>query len=101
MRPSISNTASRCCGLTTACRAPTAPKFRRSLQSRRPLIIRKGYNKEVDSYSAFTEADGKTPTGLAAYLKAREVGRLFMAGLATDFCVAWTALDARKAGFET
>ncbi|MGY3441549.1 MULTISPECIES: bifunctional nicotinamidase/pyrazinamidase [unclassified Bradyrhizobium] len=65
------------------------------------LIIRKGFHKDVDSYSAFTEADGKTTTGLAAYLKARNVERLFVAGLATDFCVAWTALDARKAGFET
>jgi nicotinamidase/pyrazinamidase len=64
------------------------------------LIIRKGYHQEVDSYSAFTEADGKTTTGLAAYLKARNLQRLFIAGLATDFCVAWTALDARKAGFE-
>ena len=65
------------------------------------LIVRKGFHKDVDSYSAFTEADGKTTTGLAAYLKARKVKRLFVAGLATDFCVAWTALDARKAGFET
>src|SRR6185312_11819686 len=65
------------------------------------LIIRKGFHKDVDSYSAFTEADGKTTTGLAAYLKARKVKRLFVAGLATDFCVAWSALDARKAGFET
>jgi nicotinamidase/pyrazinamidase len=65
------------------------------------LVIRKGFHKEVDSYSAFTEADGKTTTGLAAYLKARQIERLFVAGLATDFCVAWTALDARKAGFET
>ena len=64
------------------------------------LIIRKGYHKDVDSYSAFTEADGKTTTGLAAYLKARKLRRLFIAGLATDFCVAWTATDARKAGFE-
>jgi nicotinamidase/pyrazinamidase len=65
------------------------------------LIIRKGFHKDVDSYSAFTEADGKTTTGLASYLKARRLKRLFVAGLATDFCVAWTALDARKAGFET
>jgi nicotinamidase/pyrazinamidase len=64
------------------------------------LVIRKGYHKEVDSYSAFTEADGKTTTGLAAYLKARKLQKLFIAGLATDFCVAWTATDARKAGFE-
>ena len=65
------------------------------------LVIRKGFHKDVDSYSAFTEADGKTTTGLEAYLKARKLKRLFVAGLATDFCVAWTALDARKAGFET
>jgi nicotinamidase/pyrazinamidase len=65
------------------------------------LIIRKGFHREIDSYSAFTEADGKTTTGLAAYLEARGLNRLFVAGLATDFCVAWTALDARKAGFET
>jgi nicotinamidase/pyrazinamidase len=65
------------------------------------LVIRKGFNKDVDSYSAFTEADGKTTTGLAAYLKARKVKKVFLAGLATDFCVAWSALDARKAGFET
>jgi nicotinamidase/pyrazinamidase len=64
------------------------------------LVIRKGFHRDVDSYSAFTEADGKTTTGLAAYLKARQIKRLFAAGLATDFCVAWTALDARKAGFE-
>jgi nicotinamidase/pyrazinamidase len=65
------------------------------------LIIRKGFHNDVDSYSAFTEADGKTSTGLGAYLKARGIDRVFVAGLATDFCVAWTALDARKAGFET
>jgi nicotinamidase/pyrazinamidase len=64
------------------------------------LIIRKGFHKDTDSYSAFTEADGKTTTGLAAWLKARKLQRLFVAGLATDFCVAWTALDARKAGFD-
>jgi nicotinamidase/pyrazinamidase len=65
------------------------------------LILRKGFNKDVDSYSAFTEADGKTTTGLAVYLKARKLQRVFLAGLATDFCVAWSALDARKAGFDT
>jgi len=64
------------------------------------LIIRKGYHKNVDSYSAFMEADGKTPTGLAGYLKERGIKRVFVTGLATDFCVAWTAMDARKAGFE-
>jgi nicotinamidase/pyrazinamidase len=65
------------------------------------LVIRKGIHKDVDSYSAFTEGDGKTTTGLAAYLKARGIKRVFVAGLATDFCVAWSALDARKGGFET
>lgn len=65
------------------------------------LILRKGFHKDVDSYSAFTEADGKTSTGLAKYLEARGLQRVFVAGLATDFCVAWSALDARKAGFET
>lgn len=63
------------------------------------LIIRKGYRREIDSYSAFLEADGKTPTGLAGYLKERGLTDCYFAGLATDFCVAWSALDARKAGF--
>jgi nicotinamidase/pyrazinamidase len=63
------------------------------------LIIRKGYRKHIDSYSAFYEADGKTPTGLAGYLKERGLEQVFLVGLATDFCVAWSALDARKAGF--
>jgi len=65
------------------------------------LIIRKGFHPDVDSYSAFREADGKTATGLEGYFKERRVNRLFVSGLATDFCVAQTALDARKAGFET
>jgi nicotinamidase/pyrazinamidase len=64
------------------------------------LIIRKGYRREVDSYSAFLEADKKTPTGLGGYLKQRGLKRIFFAGLATDFCVAWSALDARAQGFE-
>ena len=64
------------------------------------LVLRKGFHKDVDSYSAFTEADGKTTTGLASYLSARGLKRIFLVGLATDFCVAWSALDARKAGFE-
>jgi len=64
------------------------------------LVIRKGYRQHMDSYSAFYEADGKTPTGLAGYLRERGLTRVFLVGLATDFCVAWSALDARKAGFE-
>ena len=65
------------------------------------LILRKGFHPDVDSYSAFEEADRKTPTGLQGYLEQRGIRKLFVAGLATDFCVAWSALDARKAGFET
>ncbi len=64
------------------------------------LIIRKGFHMGVDSYSAFQEADRKTSTGLAAYLKARDLSEVHVCGLATDFCVAWTALDARTAGFD-
>ncbi len=65
------------------------------------LIIRKGHHPAIDSYSAFMEADRRTPTGLAGYLRERGLKRVFCAGLATDFCVAWTALDACGAGFET
>ncbi len=65
------------------------------------LVVRKGYNKNMDSYSALVEADHKTPTGLGGYLKERGLARVFVAGLATDFCVAWTAMDAQRAGFET
>ena len=65
------------------------------------LVLRKGYHKAVDSYSAFHAADRVTPTGLASYLRERGIERVVLAGLATDFCVAWTALDARTAGFET
>ena len=64
------------------------------------LIVRKGFHREVDSYSAFLEADRRTTTGLAAYLHARGITRLYLCGLATDFCVAASAVDARAAGFE-
>lgn len=64
------------------------------------LILRKGCNPQVDSYSAFAEADGTT-TGLAAWLRARGITQVVLAGLATDYCVAWSALDARRAGFTT
>jgi nicotinamidase/pyrazinamidase len=62
------------------------------------LIIRKGFHNDVDSYSAFLEADKETPTGLASYLKERKIDTVFITGLATDFCVAWTAIDARRVG---
>jgi nicotinamidase/pyrazinamidase len=65
------------------------------------LIIRKGFHHDIDSYSAFKEKDRATQTGLEGYLRQRGIQRVFAAGLATDFCVAWTALDARAAGFET
>ncbi|MBJ3786635.1 bifunctional nicotinamidase/pyrazinamidase [Devosia sp. MSA67] len=64
------------------------------------LIIRKGHNRSIDSYSGFQEADRETLTGLAGYLGERDVGRLYIVGLATDFCVAWTALDAAAGGFD-
>jgi nicotinamidase/pyrazinamidase len=64
------------------------------------LVIRKGHHRDIDSYSAFLEADRKTATGLAGYLRERGLKKLFLAGLATDFCVLWSSLDARAAGFE-
>ena len=65
------------------------------------LIIRKGFHEQIDSYSAFMEADRKTTTGLAAYLTAREIDTVYIVGIATDFCVAWTAIDACELGFST
>lgn len=65
------------------------------------LIIRKGFNQHIDSYSAFLEADHKTHTGLHGYLKSRGIDTVYIAGLATDFCVKWTALDARYFGYNT
>ncbi len=65
------------------------------------LVIRKGYHDGIDSDSGFVEADRRTSTGLAGYLKERGIRRVYVCGLATDFCVAWTALDARSAGFAT
>lgn len=64
-------------------------------------IVRKGFHPQVDSYSSFREADRTTPTGLAGYLRERGIGEVVVAGLATDFCVGWTATDARALGFET
>ena len=65
------------------------------------LVIRKGFRPSIDSYSAFYENDRRTPTGLAGYLRERGLGRIFLAGLATDFCVYYSALDARRLGFDT
>jgi nicotinamidase/pyrazinamidase len=65
------------------------------------LLIRKGFRKEIDSYSAFFENDHLTPTGLSGYLRERSFKRVFCAGLAFDFCVRYSAEDAVSQGFET
>ncbi len=64
------------------------------------LVLRKGFRAGIDSYSAFQENDKQTKTGLAGYLKERGSTRLFMTGLATDFCVGWSAIDGRAEEFE-
>jgi len=66
---------------------------------RAELVVRKGFRRGIDSYSAFFENDRRTPTGLAGYLRERGIGRLFLVGLATDFCVGFSAIDAARAGF--
>ncbi|WP_127901285.1 bifunctional nicotinamidase/pyrazinamidase [Solirhodobacter olei] len=63
------------------------------------LILRKGFRTDIDSYSAFFENDHKTATGLEGYLRNRGVARLTLVGLATDYCVAWSAIDAARLGF--
>lgn len=67
---------------------------------RADMIVRKGYRRDVDSYSAFFENDHKTPTGLEGYLRTRGLTSLVMVGLATDFCVHFSAVDAAKLGFD-
>jgi len=64
------------------------------------LVIRKGFRRAIDSYSAFRENDRRTPTGLASYLKERGFEHITLCGLATDFCVLFSAIDAREAGFQ-
>ena len=66
---------------------------------RAALVLRKGFRPEIDSYSAFFENDRKTPTGLTGYLRERGLRRVFIAGLAFDFCVAYSAVDAARQGF--
>ena len=68
--------------------------------ARAEMVLRKGYHREIDSYSAFYENDRKTPTGLAGYLRERGLTRVFLAGLAFDFCVRYSAEDAHREGFE-
>lgn len=68
--------------------------------TRTELIIRKGFRPDIDSYSAFFENDHKTPTGLTGYLRERSIDELYLVGLATDFCVKWSALDGLKQDFD-
>ena len=76
-------------------------EFHRDLERRRAeLVIRKGFRPAIDSYSAFYENDRTTPTGLTGCLRERGFTRVFLAGLATDYCVLYSTLDARRAGFE-
>lgn len=65
------------------------------------LVVRKGHHKAIDSYSTFYEADRTTPTGLAGYLRERGIDTVYLAGLALDFCVSWSAVDAARHGFTT
>lgn len=76
--------------------------FHSALQlTRAELILRKGFRRDIDSYSAFFENDRTTATGLAGYLRERGLTRVFLCGLAYDFCVGFSALEARRLGFET
>jgi len=76
-------------------------EFRKDLEiTHAELVLRKGYHREIDSYSAFYENDRKTNTGLAGYLRERGFARVFLAGLAFDFCVRYSAEDAKREGFE-
>ena len=75
--------------------------FHPQLQTQRAqLVVRKGFRSAIDSYSAFFENDRRTPTGLAGYLRDRGLKRVFLVGLATDFCVHYSAVDARRLGFD-
>ena len=65
------------------------------------MVIRKGFRAELDSYSAFFENDRKTPTGLEGYLRTRGIDKVYLAGLATDYCVYYSAMDANSLGFDT
>ncbi len=77
-------------------------EFHRALRApHAALIVRKGFRRAIDSYSAFFENDRKTPTGLTGYLRERGLTRLFLAGLAFDFCVRYSAEDARRQGFDS
>ena len=82
-------------------RGKTGSAFRKDLKwTKAELVVRKGFRKAIDSYSAFFENDHKTPTGLGGYLKERKIKNLVLCGLATDYCVAYSALDAARLGFK-
>ncbi|WP_170602984.1 bifunctional nicotinamidase/pyrazinamidase [Ruegeria arenilitoris] len=74
--------------------------FHPGLNTHADLVIRKGFRKDIDSYSAFFENDRETPTGLEGYLKSRGIAKLTIVGLATDFCVHYSAVDAARLGFD-
>ena len=95
-----SPTGRRSCGRIIACRARRAPQFPAICDiPHAELVLRKGYRRDIDSYSAFYENDHTTPTGLAGYLRERGLTRVFLAGLALDFCVRYSAEDAHREGF--
>ncbi len=88
-------------GLTTVFRTRRAQNFMPNLEiPHAELVLRKGYHRHIDSYSAFFENDRKTPTGLSGYLRERGFHRVFLAGLAFDFCVRYSADDAKRHGFD-
>jgi nicotinamidase/pyrazinamidase len=79
----------------------TGAEFHADLETTKAeMIVRKGFHRGIDSYSAFRENDRMTRTGLDGYLKARGITKIVLCGLALDYCVAWSALDAKQAGFE-
>jgi nicotinamidase/pyrazinamidase len=80
--------------------SPNAALHRDADLTRVEVIIRKGFHREIDSYSTFFENDRRTPTGLDGWLRQRGFRRIFLAGLATDFCVGWSAEDAVRLGYE-
>jgi nicotinamidase/pyrazinamidase len=89
-------------GPITACKAHRGAAFHPQLATERAeLVIRKGFRPGIDSYAAFHENDRRTSTGLAGYLRERGFRRIFLVGLATDFCVFYSAVDARRLGFDT
>ena len=99
--PSCSLTAPRSCGPTIASGSPTAPNFTRTYTSpRQRSCCARASIGQIDSYSTFYENDRKTPTGLIGYLRERGFDRVFLAGLAFDFCVRYSAEDAYREGFE-